>query len=146
MAKRGRVEFNYNRAVLVDIKDTVAVSVAQTFEADIKPMAQELSPVDRGTNRRSITTETQRTPDGSVMAEIFTQSGYGGYLELGHRVTIGPRGGGFIEVDAETGEDRVVQGRPYIYPAFIANQDKLIETVKDGLNGVDSRSSPVRLF
>jgi hypothetical protein len=142
VANKGKVEFNYNRAVLININDTIAMSVAQVFEADIKPMAQELSPVDLGTNRRSITTETQRTPDGSVMAEIFTQSGYGGYLELGHRVHIGPRGSAQGEADPAD----FVQGRPYIYPAFNANQSKLLEACKQNLAGLASGNTKARIF
>jgi hypothetical protein len=142
VANQGKVEFNYQRAVLFEITDTIALSVAQVFEADIKPMAQELSPVDRGTNRRSITTETQRTPDGSVMAEIFTQSGYGGYLELGHRVHIGPRGSAQGEADPAD----FVQGRPYLYPAFMANQDKILEACKTNLTGLGTRSTDTRIL
>lgn len=138
MANKGSVTTSYNRAVLLDINDTVAVAVAQVFEADIKGMAQELSPVDRGTNRRSITTETQRTENGSVQAEIFTQSGYGGYLELGHRVHIGPKDSGEFS-------DEVVEGRPYIYPAFIAGQPALLAAVKDGIGGL-STNTKVRRF
>lgn len=142
MANRGSVTFNYQRAVLVGINDAIALSVAQVFEADIKPMAQELTPVDLGTNRRSITTETQRTPDGSVMAEIFTQSGYGGYLELGHRVHIGPKGSAQGEADPAD----FVQGRPYIYPAFMANQAKLLEACKMNLAQLATGSTAVRRF
>jgi hypothetical protein len=133
------VTTHYNRAVLIGINDTIAEAVAQVFEADIKGMAQELSPVDRGTNRRSITTETQRTPNGSVQAEIFTQSGYGGYLELGHRVHVGPKG-------SEEFRDEPVEGKPYIYPAFIAGQPALLEAVKDGLGGGGIKSTEVRKF
>jgi hypothetical protein len=139
VANQGKVEFNYQRAVLFEITDTIALSVSQVFEADIKPMAQELSPVDRGTNRRSITTETQRTPDGSVMAEIFTQSGYGGYLELGHRVHIGKRGSSEFS-------DTPVQGKPYIYPAFMANQDKILEACKTNLTGLGTGSTATRIL
>ena len=139
MPVSGSVSFNYNRAVLTQISDSIAQSVEQVFEEDIKPMAQELSPVEWGTNRRSITTQTERIATEIIKAEIFTQSGYGGYLELGHRVTIGPRGAGFIEV-GDDGEDRVVQGRPYIYPAFMANQQKLLDTVKAGLAELNGKN------
>lgn len=126
MASKGFVEFSYNRAIIDSyIGDALRAEVAQIFEADIKPMAQDLSPVDLGTNRRSITTEVIRLENGSLQAEIFTQSGYGGYLELGHRVAIGPRGAGFLETHEDSGEYRMVQGRPYIYPSVMAYMDAL---------------------
>jgi HK97 gp10 family phage protein len=80
------------------IERAVLRAVTETFELDIKARAKELSPVspewpsipeargekriDTGENRRSIDTEV--TLEGhNVKAVIFTQSGHGGYLEIG---------------------------------------------------------------
>ncbi len=119
MAYGGEVRTNFNRAALGDINDTVLESITEIFEADIKGDAQELSPVDTGTNRRSIATDVQQLgaeKGGGVLAELYTQSGYGGYLELGHRV----RG--------DSGE--MVEGTPYLYPAFIKNIPMLFPTLQ----------------
>jgi hypothetical protein len=140
VSAKGSVKFNYNSAFIGDLSDSVLVEVAQVFDFDIRAMAVDLSPVKLGTNRRSITTEARRLPDGSIFAEIFTQSGYGGYLELGHKV----RGAGKGGFDFESSD--YVQGRPYIYPAFIANQDKLLAAVKSGVTNIGSSSSRTRLL
>jgi len=71
------------------------------FDEEIVPTAKELSPVTAegyqrnvaekkkhpsgtGTNRRSIDSTVTETAEG-VQAQLFTQSGYGGYLELALR-------------------------------------------------------------
>lgn len=118
MAFTGKVEFTNFRDPTPALTDAVALAVQEIFENKIKPDAQELSPVDTGLNQRSITTETVSTGT-QVSAQIFTQSGYGGYLELGHQV----RG--------DSG--KTVAGRPYIFPAFTLNQPELLEAVKGGV-------------
>ena len=108
---------------------THAVVVAATtdvFELDMKARAKELSPVSdenpqigdgkyrpTGNNKNSIDVEVIETPEG-VKGRLFTQSGYGGYLEVG---------------------TAKMQARPYIYPAF----DEFVGTIpartKEKLNG-----------
>jgi len=101
-------------------------AVKEVFVLDIKPKAQELSPVTEeglkinqakhptwplikiggtGTNRRSIDVEIKQEPRG-VVAELFTQSGYGGWLEIG---------------------TRFMRAQPYLWPAFRAFQKKIAE-------------------
>lgn len=73
-------------------------AIQRVFELDTKARAKELSPVsdtwpsipasrgekriDHGLNRASIDTDIVEV-DAGVQATIFTQSGYGGYLESG---------------------------------------------------------------
>lgn len=65
-----------------EVAAAILKTVIEVFELDIKPAAVENSPAVTGTNRRSIDTEV--SAEGSqVNAEIFSQSGYGGYLEVG---------------------------------------------------------------
>src|SRR4051812_35668671 len=71
-------------------------AVQEVFEIDIKTAAKQNSPVKTGTNKRSIDTEVTQTSKG-VQAELFTQSGYGGYLEIG---------------------TSKMKARPYLIPAF----------------------------
>lgn len=78
------------------VQEAILKSVADTFELDIKPEAAKNTPVLSGTNRRSIDTEISLVPEG-IKAELFTQSGYGGYLEIG---------------------TKKMQARPYLLPAF----------------------------
>lgn len=92
----------------------------ETFELDIKPMAVERSPVTpegfarnvalgrphpggTGHNRRSIDVTVEMT-DRGPRAQLFTQSGYGGYLEVG---------------------TSRMRAQPYLYPSFIENVDKI---------------------
>jgi HK97 gp10 family phage protein len=91
------------------IHETALQSTTEVFELDILPDAKRLSPVspdnpkivgtkyrDTGHNRRSIDATVEDTPNGP-QAELFTQSGYGGYLEVG---------------------TSRMPARPYIWPAF----------------------------
>lgn len=91
-----------------ELKKTIEAHNRDIFELDIKPEAVRESPVDRGTNRRSIDVDSQPGLFGTVW-RIFTQSGYGGFLELG---------------------TRYLSARPYIYPAFQKFKKKLTEGIK----------------
>lgn len=102
-------------------------AVQQVFELDIVPEAKRLSPVsptwpsipasrgekriDTGHNRRTIDSSVEDTPEGP-QAQLFTQSGYGGYLE--------------------TGTSRM-PARPYLYPAFQKFIGKLGEIISGKL-------------
>lgn len=101
------------------ITDAVFDAMQEVFELDIKPEAQANSPVsqqypsipasrgekriDHGTNRRSIDTEVKRVPNG-VTAELFTESGHGGYLEIG---------------------TANMPARPYLFPAWNRFRSKI---------------------
>lgn len=92
--------------------------VREIFEIDIKGEAVERSPVVTGTNRRSIDTEVEQSlslDDGSVHAKIFTQSGYGGYLEIG---------------------TWKMKAQPYLYPAFNKFIGKLVGVIKKRINTI----------
>lgn len=101
-------------------------------EEEIVPMAKELSPVTEagyqknlalkeegklggrpvggtGTNRRSIDSFVQDTPEGPLV-QIFTTSGYGGYLEVG---------------------TSKMPAQPYLNPAFDAHIGELPQRVKE---------------
>jgi hypothetical protein len=99
-------------------------------ELDIVPDAKRLSPVsdanpslleargekrrDTGHNRRTIDGVVIDTPQGPK-AMIFTQSGYGGWLEIGTRKMI---------------------ARPYIFPAFQLNIGRYPEELKKRLQAL----------
>lgn len=93
-------------------KKALIDATREVFAIDIKHAAMEGSPVDTGTNKRSIDTETTETATG-VSATLFTQSGYGGYLELG---------------------TRKMRARPYLYPAFEENVGKIIPLAKEKMD------------
>ena len=103
----------------------------ETFEIDIKTQAVENSPVTAegilrnqlleaqhklggrpvggtGTNRRSIDTEVVEGGRGPE-AKIFSQSGYGGYLEVG---------------------TSKMSAQPYVYPAFQQHVPKVASGIK----------------
>jgi hypothetical protein len=113
-------------------KQAITQATLETFELDIKPDAVKRSPVTpegyahnlellaehklggrrasgTGANRNSIDTETSDTPEGPK-ATLFTQSGHGGYLEVG---------------------TSKMRAQPYLYPAFIEHVDKIPERVKE---------------
>ena len=109
----------------VEVKQAVFDAVQEVFEIDMKTAAVQGSPVRApkgphnpqgipgGTNRRSIDTDVEMSEQG-VEASIYTQSGYGGYLEVG---------------------TRKMAARPYIRPAFDENVAKIPEKVKEKLGG-----------
>jgi HK97 gp10 family phage protein len=96
-----------------EVRTATFAAVQETFEIDIKAAAKEGSPVLTGTNKRSIDTEVTQIPSG-VQAKLFTQSGYGGYLEIG---------------------TRNMSARPYLQPAFDEGVSNIAEKVKENLNG-----------
>ena len=85
---------------LLSVKAGVLSATQDLFDEEIVPTAKELSPVTAegyqrnvaekkkhpsgtGTNRRSIDSTVTETAEG-VQAQLFTQSGYGGYLRTRH--------------------------------------------------------------
>lgn len=104
--------------------------VQEVFELDIKPEAQANSPVspeypsipeargekriDHGTNRRSIDTEVIQTPEGP-QATMFSQSGHGGYLEVG---------------------TSKMPARPYMYPAAQKFFKKISDVIREKIAGI----------
>lgn len=74
--------------------------------------AKELAPGEPGTstgnNARSIDSEVKEE-SGKIVATVFTQSGYGGYLEIGT-----------VKMPA----------RPYLKPAFDKNRDLFLQATR----------------
>lgn len=124
------IQLNLNPDARAETKRAVLKAVQDTFLIDIKPKAQALSPVTdeglrynrekhpewnltkvggTGTNRRSIDVEVTEDLQKGVKAELFTQSGYGGWLEIG---------------------TRFMRAQPYLWPAFRAFQGKIAESVR----------------
>lgn len=121
-------------------KSAIFAAQQETFELDIKPLAVERSPVTpegyahnlellaehklggrspsgTGTNRRSIDTETVETANGP-QSTLFTQDGYGGYLEVG---------------------TSKMPAQPCLYPAFIENVDKIVERLRDTIQSGEKK-------
>ena len=61
-----------------------------------------------GHNRQSLDVEFEETPSGT-QAKLFSQSGYGGYLELG---------------------TSKMRAQPYIWPAFLKFYNKIVGRVQ----------------
>lgn len=116
-----------NHAGREQMRAAVAAGVTEVFAQDIWPEAVRNSRVKTGHNRRSIAVEVNAfgvetaAQSGSgelagvaagaaegVKAAIYTQSGYGGFLEVG---------------------TRFMQGIPYIYPAVM----KFINAIGDAV-------------
>jgi hypothetical protein len=117
MATQPIVQFNSRiPQAIAQFHGAVLEATQKVFELDIKPAAVEASPVTpegaaineatgkkpphilgTGYNRRSIDVTVTDSPEGP-RAELFTQSGYGGYLETG---------------------TSKMRAQPYLWPAFI---------------------------
>lgn len=119
-------------AALQKMRGAILSATQDLFEEEIVPMAKELSPVTEagyqrnlalkeegklggrpmggtGTNRRSIDSAVTDTPEGP-QAQLFTTSGYGGYLEVG---------------------TSKMPAQPYLNPAFDAHIGELPQRVKE---------------
>ena len=86
------------------VEAAISRGIEKGFFFDVLPLAVELSPFRRGTNRRSIIFTVSGTE-----AEIHTESGYGGYLEIG---TPGR------------------PARPYLRPAVERSVEKIAERIR----------------
>lgn len=119
------MDVKFNAGALPAIKLAIFNEVSDTFELDIKPEAAANSPVTAeglainigekkkrpggtGTNRRSIDVTVEDGPDGPH-AELFTASGYGGYLEIG---------------------TSKMRAQPYLYPAFVLKMQGIQDRIK----------------
>ena len=113
-------------------KEAVLAATKEVFELDIKPEAVRTSPVTpeglernlsmgkkgkyaygTGANRQSIDVEVEETPEGPK-GMLFSQSGYGGYLEWG---------------------TSKMRAQPYLWPALLRFKDKIAKRTKELLNG-----------
>ena len=95
---------------LLSVKELSPVT-AEGFQRNVAEKKKH--PSGTGTNRRSIDSTVTETAEG-VQAQLFTQSGYGGYLELG---------------------TSKMRAQPYLNPAFEMHIGKLSEKVKEKLGG-----------
>lgn len=110
----GKFQMQLKPGILQGMKDTFRSVIEDVFENDIKPEAVQNSPIDTGTNSRSVDVEIKTVATG-VLAEIYTQSGYGGYLEVG---TI------------------YMAARPYMYPAFELSMPTLSRKLQGSIDKV----------
>lgn len=126
------VTFRPNPAAKTQMKEAVLAATKEVFELDIKPEAVRNSPVTpeglernlsmgkkgaaaygTGLNRQSIDVDVEETPEGPK-GTMYTQSGYGGYLELG---------------------TSKMRAQPYLWPALLKFKDKIAKRTKELLNG-----------
>ena len=121
-----RSDVKYNKVTTFsDYKTNLVHLITKVWNTEALGRAQELSPYETGLNTRSI--EAEVTVDGdNIIASLFTTSGYGGYLELGHRVRLGgTKVSTNLFASVRGGYGDYVQGRPYIYPATMYGVQRL---------------------
>jgi HK97 gp10 family phage protein len=95
------------------IQAAVLKATRESFLLDMVPEAKRGSPVLTGHNAATIDATVEPTPTG-VKAEMFTASGYGGYLEVG---------------------TKRMKARPYLWPAFHNNVASLKQRIRNLLRG-----------
>jgi len=127
------VEIKLNPLAMQQFADIVLAETIDVFQKDIVPECVKLSPVTpegiahniaqgkkgvlatgTGHNRQSIDADVVQTPEGPK-AELYTQSGYGGYLETG---------------------TSKMRAQPYIYPGFLKHIGELAVRVRARLLGI----------
>lgn len=90
------------------LRDVALRAATETVELDMIPDAVRGSPVKTGRNRRSISGDARFGPTGHVEGRLFTESGYGGYLEVGTaRMAARPYLAPAVEKHAQTMLNRV---------------------------------------
>lgn len=121
-----------NRRAKLIAREAIFEATKEVFELDIKPEAVKLSPVTpagmewniskgkkgvaiggTGHNRNSIDVDVVPSREGA-RARLFTQSGYGGYLEKG---------------------TRFMRAQPYLRPAFDLFIKNIIPAAKKRMHG-----------
>ena len=100
--------FKLNPAAIAKLNGALFRALDETLDIDIQTEAKELSPKKTGTNARSIGIEVEEV-GGRVEGSIFTQSGYGGYLEVG---------------------TSKMAARPYLWPAVEHHAKKVFERMR----------------
>ena len=115
------------------MKDAILSATKEVFELDIKPEAVRNSPVTpagleynlakgkkgravkgTGHNRMSVDVEVIVSPEGP-RGTLFTQSGYGGYLETG---------------------TSKMRAQPYLFPAFIKFKSQFVKKARKYFGGL----------
>lgn len=126
------IEYIPNPNAKAQALGAIFAATEETFELDIKPEAVRTSPVTpeglarnlamgkkgvaaygTGHNRQSIDVEVALQSDGPH-AELFTQSGYGGFLEVG---------------------TSKMSAQPYLWPAFQKFVRKIVDRARSNMNG-----------
>jgi hypothetical protein len=109
-----------------DASDAIFAGIRDTFQNKILPLAKKLSPREvelppghTTHNADSLAVRTKRTKKGTQVT-LFSQSGHGGYLEVG---------------------TRKLPAKPYMYPAFQANAAALFGSVKEQIK-VKGKAKP----
>ena len=100
--------FKLNPAALSKLNGALFRALDETLDIDIKTEAKELSPYKFGHNMRSINTDIEEV-GGRVEGSIFTQSGYGGFLEVG---------------------TSKMAAQPYLWPAVEHHAKKVFERMR----------------
>lgn len=109
-----KLEFDLklNERFAEQVEAAIEGGLDEALEFDVKPLAKELSPKKTGHNARTIDHEV-RKEDGEVVGELFTQSGYGGYLEIG---------------------TSKMAARPYLFPAARRAASAIYEAIRRRLS------------
>ncbi len=118
MAKGFDVQFQFrpNPAAIAKLNGALRRSLKDTLLFDIKPETWNISRstaglFKTGNNARSVDFEVEEV-GGRVEGSIFTQSGYGGYLEVG---------------------TSKMAARPYLWPAVERHAPKIFERMRQFL-------------
>jgi len=104
---------SYTQQAREQVNKAVSEATEEVFQYDILADAKQESKSITGTNRRSLDVEFAQTSTGKE-ATLFSQSGYGGYLEVG---------------------TAKMKAQPYMWPAFKKFVKKIAVVVKEKLHG-----------
>ena len=96
-----------------EVKEAMRVSVGQ-----VQRTAQEMSPYDTGTLRRSITPRIENSGFTGIVFQDLNQANYGPYQEYG---------------------TRFMRAQPFMGPAFEVNYDFIIENFRKAMDSIISR-------
>jgi len=105
-------KFKPNPLAMAKLNGALRRSLDETLKFDILPEAFDRSPFVSGNNARSIKTEVEAVAGDRIEGSIFTESGYGGFLEIG---------------------TSKMAARPYLFPAVERHAPKILDRMRQFL-------------
>jgi len=97
-------------AAVKELEGAALDALQDTYQLDIMPEAKALVPVETGKLKESLAFEVKDTEKGPE-GKMFSQTGYGAYVEYGIKGKGGPGKKG--------GQRHHMAAQPYMLPAFI---------------------------
>lgn len=139
------------KEALQEARQAVKDGLMEYGETVLVPEAKELCPVDQKRNSDTIKFEMVEESEGEITAQLQTESGYGGYIEIGTGL-YGPQKSRVVPVTKKVlawqdkndewhyaKSTKGMHARPYMYPAFLATKHRIIDIIREKIARIGSK-------